>query len=265
MSTDYNPFQSPETPHHSSGVDGVWPMMPFQSAHQRASIAVVLLAVAALVCTARAVAAGIEYTSLKQLADGSFRLTGTGATIAEGSATLSIASLILWLGTIVAFSMWTHRAAMNLPALGARRLHYTPGWAVGWFFIPLANFVMPYFVAAEIWRESDPEQTDPQAAKSTSPLVSGWWFTYMAHAVLPVLVGMVFGGIIGFLAVSRRHVAPQQVVNEVNRYLPSFMLMALIGQALGVLAAGLAILYVHRVTANQQAKFDRMYGEGLVA
>ena len=124
---------------------------------------------------------------------------------------------------------------------------------------------MPYFVAAEIWRESDPEQTDPRAAKTTSPLVSGWWFTYIAHSVVPALIGAVFGGIVGFLAVSRRHANPQQVVHEVSHYLPALLLMAVIAQALGVLAAGLAILYVHRVTANQQAKFDRMYGEGLVA
>jgi hypothetical protein len=265
MTEEYNPFQSPEAPPHSSNSGAAWPMMPFQSAYQRASIAIVLLAVAAFVCTARSIAAGVEYTSLEQLPDGSFKLAGTGATIAEGSAILSIASMILWLGTIVAFAMWTHRVAMNLPALGSRRLQYTPGWAVGWFFIPLANFVMPYFVAAEIWRESDPEQTDPQAVKTTSPLVSGWWFSYMAHAVFPVLFGMVFGGIIGYLAVSRRNADPHQVVREVNHYLLSFMLMALIGQAVGVLAAGLAILYVHRVTANQQAKFDRMHFDGLIA
>jgi len=265
MTEEYNPFQSPEAPRHPGGFGGAWPMMPFQSGHQRASIAIVLLAVAALVCTARAIAAGVEYTSLKQLPDGSFKLVGTGATIAEGTTMLSAAAIILWLGTIVAFAMWTHRVAMNLPALGSRRLQYTPGWAVGWFFIPFANFVMPYFVAAEIWRESDPEQTDPQAGKTTSPLVSGWWFTYMAHAVLPVFIGAVFAGIIGFLAASRRNAGPPQVIREVNHYLPSFLLMALIGQALGVLAAGLAILYVHRVTANQQAKFDRMYREGLIA
>ena len=72
MTEDYNPFQSPEVPRHHGGSDGTWAMMPFQSAHQRASIAIVLLAVAALVCTARAVAAGMECASLKQLPDGGF-------------------------------------------------------------------------------------------------------------------------------------------------------------------------------------------------
>ena len=151
--------------------------------------------------------------------------------------------------------MWTHRAARNLPALGAQRLQYTPGWAVGWFFIPLANLVMPYFVGAEIWRESDPAQQG-HGGKNTSPLVACWWFTYLAHSFLPVLVGAVFGGIVGAIAGSRNNGDPRQVALALNHYQATYLLIAVVGQAVGVLAAILAILYVRRVNANQQAKFD---------
>jgi heme/copper-type cytochrome/quinol oxidase subunit 2 len=266
MSTDYNPFQSPAAPFQPGG-GPAWPIIPFQSGHQRATIAIALLAMSALVCLARCIAASISYTSLQQLPDGSFALTGNGAAIAEGNASLSIAAMFVLLATIVAFAMWTHRAARNLPALGARGLKYTPGWAVGWFFIPLAHLVMPYFVASEIWRESDPAQKhlDGQGGKAASPLVAGWWIAYVVHVYLPVVMGGIFGGIVGYMAASRRHATPQQIVHEVNHYLPTFLLLTVVAQALGVLAAILAIMYVRRVDANQEAIFEQSLGEGFTA
>ena len=34
---------------------------------------------------------------------------------------------------------------------------WTPGWAIGGWFIPLANFVIPFLVVLETWRRSDPD------------------------------------------------------------------------------------------------------------
>src|SRR5689334_7274535 len=60
-----------------------------------------------------------------------------------------VAKLALLVATAVAFLIWFHRAHKNLPALGARELKYTPGWAVGGFFVPLLNLVRP----ADVMRE----------------------------------------------------------------------------------------------------------------
>ena len=40
-------------------------------------------------------------------------------------------------------------------ALGANNLKYTPKWAVGCFFVPFLNLVMPYQVVREIWKASN--------------------------------------------------------------------------------------------------------------
>lgn len=45
---------------------------------------------------------------------------------------------------------------MNLIAFNVERLRYTPGWAMGWFFIPFANAVMPPIVLTKIWKASTP-------------------------------------------------------------------------------------------------------------
>jgi len=215
MSTDYNPFQSPAAPSHSSA-GAAWPIIPFESGHSRALVAIWLLAITAVISILGGICTLLEYGSLQQQPNGSFTIVGTGAAIADSADLLSKVGMLVWIGIVIGFCMWTHRAARNLPALGARGLKYTPGWAVGWFFIPFANFVMPYFVAAEIWRESDPEQTDPQAGKTTSPLVAGWWFTYIIYAVVPTLVSTIFGLVIGF-SIAARHGDPQAMVEQIMR------------------------------------------------
>ncbi|HMA36213.1 MAG TPA: DUF4328 domain-containing protein [Chloroflexia bacterium] len=57
----------------------------------------------------------------------------------------------------VLFLIWIYRAHRNLPALGAACLKYSPGWAVGGFFVPFVSLVLPFRVMAEIWKASQPE------------------------------------------------------------------------------------------------------------
>jgi hypothetical protein len=262
MSTDYNPFQSPTAPSESGG--GVaWPIVPFESGHPRALVTIWLLAITAVICVFGGICSFLEYGSLQQQPNGSFTIVGTGAAIAESADLLSKVTTVVWIGVVIAFCMWTHRVARNLPALGGRGLKYTPGWAVGWFFIPIANLAMPYFVAAEIWRESDPEQRhlDGQEIKPASPLVAGWWTTYVIYAVVPTLVSAAFGLIIGF-SIAARHGNPQEMVERIMHYLPTFLLIGLAAQTLGLLASILAIMYVCRVDANQQAKYESGPSQG---
>ena len=56
----------------------------------------------------------------------------------------------LWAGLFVAtfllFLTWVYKSNVNVKALGASNMKYTPGWSVGWFFIPIANISKPYFI-----------------------------------------------------------------------------------------------------------------------
>jgi len=36
-------------------------------------------------------------------------------------------------------------------------MEYTPGWSVGWFFVPLYNFYKPYRAITELYLASDPD------------------------------------------------------------------------------------------------------------
>lgn len=74
---------------------------------------------------------------------------------------------------LVLFLRWVYLANLNVRALGALHLRFTPGWAVGWYFIPIANFWMPYLAMKEIWQASlDPEQW----LGVRLPRVFAWWW-----------------------------------------------------------------------------------------
>jgi hypothetical protein len=101
---------------------------------------------------------------------------------------LALLHLPVWLGGIVVFLVWIYKAYKNLEPLQASGLSHSPGWAVGWWFIPFANLVKPYQVMKEIWVESDPEYESELAFLPTTlsaPAIMGlWWATFLAGNIL---------------------------------------------------------------------------------
>ena len=88
--------------------------------------------------------------------------------------------------------MWIHRAHRNLPSLGNTSLKYSPGWAVGWFFVPILSLWKPYQVTTEIWKASDPttdinDSTAWQKSPASS-IVSSWWFLFLVSAFISYIV-----------------------------------------------------------------------------
>ncbi len=69
--------------------------------------------------------------------------------------------------SIVGFLLWIHQAARNADALGPRG-EFSPGWSVGWWFIPVANLWKPLQVMSEIWNRSHPSAMSPH-------LLWPWW------------------------------------------------------------------------------------------
>jgi hypothetical protein len=77
---------------------------------------------------------------------------------------------------VVLFMIWIYRLNKNLHALSDMSMKYTPGWSVGWFFIPLANFILPYKVVKEIWHVSHKDFSVSRA------IVRWWWVLYLLES-----------------------------------------------------------------------------------
>lgn len=89
---------------------------------------------------------------------------------------LNFAVLGLTVVTAVPLIMLVHRQTANAWALGAERgrpLDYSPGWAVGYFFIPIANLIRPPQVMAQNFRYSDAAAARGEGRVPPWPYL--WW------------------------------------------------------------------------------------------
>ncbi|MFA6001676.1 MAG: DUF4328 domain-containing protein [Thermoleophilia bacterium] len=95
---------------------------------------------------------------------------------------ISIIGLGAYLVTAIAFLQWIYRANKNCHGFGAREMNFRPGWSVGWYFVPFANFVMPYRVMKEIWQVS----TNPANWQNVQggSILSYWWALWLIGGIL---------------------------------------------------------------------------------
>ena len=95
---------------------------------------------------------------------------------------IGIAQLALYLAQAIVILGWIRQANKNARALGARDMEFTPGWAIGWYFIPIANLWKPYQAMSEIWRASS-GSPDWKSAE-TSGTLQGWWAAWLVANAL---------------------------------------------------------------------------------
>ena len=84
--------------------------------------------------------------------------------------------ILVWtlvIPTIVLFCLFMPRANRNARAFGAP-MSNSPGWAAGWFFIPVAFWWKPYYAMKEIWEGSDPDPNVHAVQSAVSPLLPLW-------------------------------------------------------------------------------------------
>jgi hypothetical protein len=90
---------------------------------------------------------------------------------------VGLLQIVLFISSGILMLRWIYRANSNARHLGASEMTFTPGWAVGWYFVPVATLWKPYQAMKEIWKAS----TSPQdwTAATVSPLLSWWWFFWI--------------------------------------------------------------------------------------
>jgi hypothetical protein len=98
---------------------------------------------------------------------------------------VGLAAGVVWL-------VWQHRGQSNLFAMRVPGLRYTPGWSVGWWFVPVANLWMPFLTTRELWRGSG------AGPGVRDRLLAVWWSLWVATSVLSIV-----GAVVGLAAVSR--------------------------------------------------------------
>jgi hypothetical protein len=198
-----------------------------------------------------AVVSGLmEVQLISQMINGEFVTIGEAEANDNREAVVGALQVVPLIATAVLFLVWIHRAHRNLPALNASGLKYSPGWAVGGWFIPIMNLWRPYQVTAEIWKASDPESVDPEGQTwqmvSVSPLLRWWWAFW------------IIGGVIGWFSLRFVFQEPEDL-----ELLRMQSLAEVAADAMGIVTAVLAMLVVAHIDARQEEKNRRLQGVGL--
>lgn len=82
---------------------------------------------------------------------------------------------------------WIYVASKNAAQLRPREGRIKPGWAVGWYLIPLANLFMPYRAMKETWIDT------VGVVQSTKDDVPKWFALWWASWIIMSIVDRVLG------------------------------------------------------------------------
>ncbi|MER5300509.1 DUF4328 domain-containing protein [Streptomyces lasiicapitis] len=151
------------------------------------------------------------------------------------SGVFQVAALV---GTAVLFLCWFRRVRVNAEVFAPDGHSMSRGWAVGAWFVPVANLWFPRRVAVDIWDASSEGRWlpggDPQAGRRT--LLNAWWTLWITSSVFGWIASQQY----------RKAEEPEKIKNAVVSLMASDLL--------SIAAAVLAILFVRRLTAMQGAK-----------
>ena len=116
-------------------------------------------------------------------------ITSAGA-LAEGppvadeariSDFFALLQLLVLIACVSVVGRWIYRASVNAHAI-TDEMTISPGWAVGWYFIPFANLFKPFQAMREIWHAS--HETFGGYEERTPQILGWWWGLWLVNGVI---------------------------------------------------------------------------------
>lgn len=157
---------------------------PFKSAHGRARVVKILLLVAAVVAGLSIVIEALSFAFPPLTDDQEFGDNPFGAGLMLITLVDGVLELIIYLTTAFCFALWLYRAYDNLRALSpSRPINHTPTLAVGSFFIPFANLIIPYRAVRETWQKSGPPEEAAFSEPSPPATFPIWWLFWLLASI----------------------------------------------------------------------------------
>ena len=104
------------------------------------------------------------------------------------SGLIGLISFTVYVWAIVAFIQWFRRAYFNLHSIKTPGLRYQEGYAVGGWFIPLANLYIPYRIMHDVWHNLKILEFGVTRNISHS-FVGIWWTFFLVNSTISNIVG----------------------------------------------------------------------------
>lgn len=144
--------------------------------------------------------------------------------------------LLTLIPTMIVWLFWEYRATANLRLVGTKRSAFTPGAAVGYWFIPFANLWLPYQITTDLWLRSDTGNVDEVRGGRRAPALFGWWW------VMYIVAGVTDRAY--YSLAENSSTAAQQLTATTS---------GILAAVVGIVASLLAIAVVRGIDKRQQA------------
>lgn len=110
---------------------------------------------------------------------------GASFTTLMAMAGVFIAFGVAAIACYIVSAVWLYRASANAQAIDPDPDRMRPGWALGWFAIPIANLWMPFRAVKQCWNSSI---HGPGALGAAAPgFFAIWWSCWIGADILAVL------------------------------------------------------------------------------
>lgn len=206
----------------------------YVSPRSRARITKVLLIAGAIVSALSMAVAALELIFPNLSAEDELQDNPGGLVVALLQLGVGSLHVLIYIATAICFSMWLYRSYGNLPSFGtpSQNINYSGAWAVGSFFIPFVNLVVPYRAVKELWRNSGPPTQAFLGGASPPAWFPLWWlFWLLSNFASNIYFRMAF-----------REDIPREVT----------AIGGVVADALTIVAAIFAIVVVQEITRRQE-------------
>lgn len=136
--------------------------------------------------------------------------------------------LTVALAAFMVNAIWIYRSTANANALYPTNAQITAGWAVGWFFVPIAHLFKPYQALSQTYRKSHRmAETDPMAR-----WFAIFWAAWIISSIVDQIANRMFDG-------------------DLTRYAQSNNLMTFISSFLGLYTTVMLMRFIRVVDSAQ--------------
>ncbi|WP_051902842.1 DUF4328 domain-containing protein [Streptomyces xanthophaeus] len=202
-----------------------------------AAAATVLLSVGAVVNLVSVAGSAYSYSALQDLSEDPWSEPDSAlASVDMLNGLIGAVQVMSLLATAVVFIIWFHRVRCNGDIFRPDIFTQSRGWAIGGWFIPLANFVLPYRTAKQTWWASTPLGPDGSHRTLSAAPVTTWWLVWVASAILDRIAG-------------RLYLTSKSTEEVLNAYA-----FGIVSDLATIVAAVFAVVFVRKLTALQNTR-----------
>ena len=130
-------------------------------------------------------------TTVATIAVGAYAFTDVFSTLAliiqgpgdetsfRAAEALLILNFVVLIACLIIVGRWIYRASTNAHAMHSE-MTISPGWAVGWYFVPFANLIKPLHAMREVWWAS---HESSGGYEENVPILTIWWTLWITSNV----------------------------------------------------------------------------------